>query len=109
MESLKSVTTQNVVGVTDTGYVVRRAGSPKPIAVLATQHGNSGEVGHNGAGVEDVISIALHMLGLQCDSFDTPTTEEDMARLESLRASYSSLLTVRARLIEAAGLEPDIL
>lgn len=108
MESLKSLTTQNTVGITDSGYVVMRPGSPKPIAVIATQHGAASEVGHNGAGAEDVLAIALHMVGEQCDAAN-PATEEESARLDYLRAAYASLMTARAKLIASAGLEPDVL
>lgn len=109
MESLKSLTTQNTVAVTETGYVVMRSGSPKPIASIATQHGDVNVVGRNGAGAEDVLSIAMHMVGEQCDAFGKPETEEDALRLDTLRAAYACLLTARAKLITSAGLEPDVL
>ena len=108
MENLKSLTTKNTVGVTDTGYVVLQSGSPKPIAVLVTQQGDASIVGRNGAGAEDVLSIAMHMVGEQCDAA-TPNNEEEYARLDTLREAYSNLLIARAKLIAAYGLEPDVL
>ena len=109
MESYKSLTTGNTVCVTETGYAVIRTGSPKPLSTVALQKGDPSVVGCNGAGIEDLLSMVLHAVGVQCDNMVDPTTEDDANQNEHLRAAYASLLTARSHLISASGIEPSVL
>ena len=101
---MKSITTGNTVTKYNGGYVVHGPVSPVYIADVRVQDGDPSKVGRNGAGAEDLLSIALDVIG--CISEEYNSKSADQEKLAHIQSAVRHLCEARQELLKFNGVEP---